>query len=399
MLVYVTHFRRDDAHRHTVLGSGMRYWRSLAGFSLAATIGAATVSPLPSAAMDAYEIEPAYKEFPLKGPAAATGLVIWNHGVNGTKMQYQYPPPLLAMGLAAHGWDVIKLDRNPTYENNWSNAGQRHVERLIEEAKTQAQAGYSRIILAGQSYGGAIALAAADSVRVYAVVAMAPGIGTTARGYSGVVTDQDSYSIAQHTYTQAEALQVDRAVFVLAPDDELAPNIDRAPHVRGLMEAKSIPFMVVDRDVHGHSAGYSKDFNPYAGCAQFMLDPSLTFNPGEFKCYRDDAKPVLAALDLDLAGAQRAWLGYGDGNGQPIVIVEHSGPGGLTVDSGWGVDLAGRAKPGKLLALPAHLEGDTLRFDLHGAVAVKIDGVRALMTETKTDPTKPFVAALRQILP
>src|ERR1700751_3274500 len=73
----------------------------------------------PAAAMDAYWTEPAYEKYPLKGPEAAVGLVIWNHGVNGRLPQYQGAPPPLMQGLAARGWDVIKLDRNPTWENTW----------------------------------------------------------------------------------------------------------------------------------------------------------------------------------------------------------------------------------------------------------------------------------------
>jgi pimeloyl-ACP methyl ester carboxylesterase len=343
--------------------------------------------------MDAYAVEPAYKEFPLKGPAAATGIVIWNHGVSGTKTQYQYPPPLLVMGLAARGWDVIKLDRNPTYENIWSNAGLRHVDRLIEESKTQIQAGYRRVILGGQSYGGAIALAAADKVPVYAVVAMSPGTGTTARGYGAVVTDADSYSIEQHTYTQVEGLKVDRALLVLAPDDELAPNIDRAPHVRELMATKRVPFVVFDHEVHGHNAGYSKEFTSYAGCAQFLLDPAITLKPGAFQCFRDETKPALATLGLDVSGARRVWLGYGDGNGQPLLVAERGG----IVDCAWGTDLSGRAKPGKMLALPVKVDGDTLNFELYGSVSIQFKGATALATMTKADKSPAFTATLRQV--
>src|SRR5437762_2831416 len=77
----------------------------------------------PAVAMDAYWTEPAYEKYPLKGAGTALGLVIWNHGLDGTRSQYQFPPPPVMQALAARGWDVIKLDRNPSWENTWGNAG------------------------------------------------------------------------------------------------------------------------------------------------------------------------------------------------------------------------------------------------------------------------------------
>ncbi len=137
----------------------MRIAMALAGAALV------LLSPFaPAAVMDAYWTVPAYEKYPLKGPESALGFIIWNHGLDGTRSQYQFPPPLLLQGLAALGWDVIKLNRNPSWENSWSNAGRRHVARNLEEVAAAREKGYRRIIVAGQSYGGAIALAVAGEV-------------------------------------------------------------------------------------------------------------------------------------------------------------------------------------------------------------------------------------------
>src|SRR5260221_8128360 len=68
-------------------------------------------------------------------------------------------------GLAARGWDVIKLNRNPVWENSWSSAGQRHVARVAEEVAAARRRGYRRIVVAGQSYGGGLSLGAARAPR------------------------------------------------------------------------------------------------------------------------------------------------------------------------------------------------------------------------------------------
>src|SRR5947208_43437 len=137
------------------------------------------VAGAPSAqALEQYWIAPAYETHPLKGPEAAVGYLIWNHGVNGSEPQYQYPPARLIEGFAARGWDVVKLNRNPTWETGWSNAGKMHVRRNVEEVEAARAKGYKRVIVAGQSYGGAIALETGGRVDgLWGVIATAPGTG------------------------------------------------------------------------------------------------------------------------------------------------------------------------------------------------------------------------------
>jgi pimeloyl-ACP methyl ester carboxylesterase len=346
--------------------------------------------------MDAYQIEPAYQQFPLRGAADSKGIVIWNHGVNGTKTQYQYPPPLLISGLAARGWDVVQLERNPTYENTWTNAGLKHVDRLIEEAAKARKDGYPRIILAGQSYGGAIALQAADTVPVYAVIAMAPGTGTTARWFGAVITEADSPTIEKHTYEQVEGLKTQRAVFVLPSEDEFAPGIDRAPHVRELMDAKSVPYLLFDHEVRGHGAGYSRAFFPYAGCALWLLDPDTSPAPGRHRCFTDEIRTGLVALGVDATGATRAWFGYGNSSGQIVALIERAAPSGDTADFLWGADLSGKDRGGKKLGLPITRDGGAFSFAISDKARFIVhtkDG-GADLSDGNPDKAKSFSATL-----
>ncbi len=372
----------------------------LAALLLAMTsILALLLDATPVRAMGAYAVEPAYKDYPLQGPAKAKGLVIWNHGLYGTMTQYTYPPPFMFMALAAHGWDVIKLDRNPTYENGWTGSGQRHVARLIEEAERARDQGYAHVVLAGQSYGGAIALEAARRFPAFAVVAMAPGSGQEIR--NGQITDTWSGAIAQETFEEARDLKAERAMFVLPTDDEYMRNVDRAPTVRSLLGAKGTPFVMVDSQVHGHGGGYSSAFIPFAACATWFLDPSVRPDRGEFHCARDEAQKVLGEIGLSTAGATRAWFGYSDDSGQEIAIIQKPGENGPIVDMGWGTGLYGKFKPGYDHAVAARRIEDGLAFS-SGVASIKLlfnGPAVARFTETKTDSKTPVLATLAALSP
>ncbi|HEY1721079.1 MAG TPA: alpha/beta fold hydrolase [Magnetospirillaceae bacterium] len=352
----------------------------------------------PARAMDAYLIEPAYKDFPLQGPEKAKGLVIWNHGLFGTMTQYKYPPPLVIQGLAARGWDVVKLDRNPTYENGWTNAGQKHIARLVEEVEAAQKKGYARIILGGQSYGGAIVLEAARRIPVYAVIAMAPNSGQDV--VNGAISASWSDAIASETYDEVRDLKTERAIFVLPTDDEFMRYVDRAPKVRELMAAKPMPFMLIDTQVHGHGGGYSRDFIPYAGCAMWFLDPAAKPKSGEFHCFHDEAAQALSAIGLNPKGASHVWFGYGAASGQEITVVQKVGTSGSVVDMGWGIGLFGKFKSGTNQQINATSANGTLSF-LSGSAAVTlhVDDSPAKFIETRSDTSPPVLATLMPLQP
>ena len=336
---------------------------------LAALVVATALMPAaPAAGMDAYEVVPAYDDHPIVGPAHAKGLVIWNHGLQGTMTQYKFPPPFIVMGLAVRGWDVVKLNRNPTYENDWTNAGQRHVARLIEEAKGAEAKGYKRVILAGQSYGGAIALEAARTYPAYAVIAMAPGIGQIA--IHGIPSDRNSDMIAQATYRQVADTVASRIVFVLPVDDEYERDVNRAPHVRELMAGKSTPYILVDTQVKGHLGGYTLAFAPYADCAMWFLNPDFAPHPGEFRCDHDEFAAFIAMLHFDLAGVAGTWAGYNANAGQILIVAERRAAAGTTVDLGVDQGIVGKGAARVERALPATSEGDALRVTISTSATI-----------------------------
>ncbi len=284
----------------------------------------ALLAPLADAmeASVAYEVEAGFPEIPMRGPTEALGLIVWNHGSDGNVPSYTHPPPLAIKALAIHGWDVTKLDRNPKIEaGGWGVGGQKDVAALLSQIDTAQKVGYRRIIVAGQSYGGAIALEAAARTPVFGVIAMVPGTGQTMLS-DGTPFMNHTSRIERDTYSQVERLQAQRALFVLPTDDEFLPGVDRSPRIREIMTARGIPFIVVDRQVHGHGGGYGREFLPFAGCNIWFMSPQARLRPGEFHCGRDELPEIVAAMGLPLTDATHIWAGYFNVSLQAVAVIE-----------------------------------------------------------------------------
>ena len=98
------------------------------------------------------------------------------HGVSGDNEQYKYPPAPVLRRFESAGWDVVKINRNNLYEHGWTSSGVRHRDDAIERARAAKASGYKSVILAGQSYGGAISLEAnAKAAGIDGVMALSPG--------------------------------------------------------------------------------------------------------------------------------------------------------------------------------------------------------------------------------
>lgn len=118
--------------------------------------------------------------YPVRGPGAAAGLVIWSHGVLAGGNNTDDPPHGYLNRLRDAGYDFYDFDRRwPSYT--------RDLAALSEAAQQARAAGYRRVILSGQSVGAWLSLeAAAKGAPADAVIAAAPArfgkeIGSTRR--------------------------------------------------------------------------------------------------------------------------------------------------------------------------------------------------------------------------
>ncbi|NMJ40985.1 alpha/beta hydrolase [Roseomonas sp. JC162] len=107
------------------------------------------------------------------GPAAAAGVVLWSHGYGGPAADRRGTsvPGSIAM-LNDAGWDVFRFDRDPAEDTLATT-----LTAMLRALPLLREAGYGRIVLAGQSRGGwqSIMAAAERPDLIHAVLAFAPG--------------------------------------------------------------------------------------------------------------------------------------------------------------------------------------------------------------------------------
>jgi pimeloyl-ACP methyl ester carboxylesterase len=223
-------------------------------------------------------VEPAFCDLPAVGAERAHGVVIWNHGISGTTEAYLAPvPPALRM-LQARGWDVVAVKRNNLAETDPDQSVARAVARTLEEVRARRAAGYRRVVLAGQSFGGHVALEAADgNADIFAVVALAPGM--RAKAAWGTLD-------VSATERQLVRLRAERVALVLPADDALFGGAVRGPGAEAVLQGRRAVYLLIDEssDVRGHSGAMTGRFAiRYGEClAAFLAATSIT--PGRFSC-------------------------------------------------------------------------------------------------------------------
>jgi pimeloyl-ACP methyl ester carboxylesterase len=365
----------------------------------------------------AYWVEYGFCDLPVKGPARAKGLVLWSHGVSADNEQYKGAPPPIMRRLETAGWDVIKINRNNLYERGWSSSGVRHRDDAIERARAAKAAGYRNVILAGQSYGGAISLEAnARAPGVDGVVALSPGHGSDAA--SGATSYGDRYrNLNQYLLDAVAAQKGGRIVVLVAPDDAYHPNRSIGSgfgaQLRAALATTRRPFVVFDETgpIHGHGAGGTRQFSAWFGdCLVSFLDPAEQVGPGETVCKAPDPLPrfmLPANLKRPSPGTQGPprWLGawegtYGNGGTyhRDLMIVVEAVTGTMAT-----VVYSAGAGPAKDLTMgydrytSARLSGNSIVIDRGGNRTITLvlsDDGKSMEFSHKTANQPPLTGSL-----
>jgi pimeloyl-ACP methyl ester carboxylesterase len=227
-----------------------------------------------------YWIERAFCDLELAGPERAQGVVIWNHGISGTLPSWQAPAaPALRM-LQLRGWDVIMLKRHHLAETAPGGPLYRTVQRTLEEVATQKKAGYRKVVLAGQSFGGYVTLEAIDSSPdLFAAIAFAPGVRPG--GGSGALDPTEIERILGRA-------NVGRLALVLPKDDAVFGNIARGVRAQPILARRDFPYLMVDEtnapEITGHGGGVTSRFAlRYGHCLAEFLG-AATLPVGRFAC-------------------------------------------------------------------------------------------------------------------
>lgn len=330
--------------------------------------------------------ERAFCDMAWHGPAKASGVVIWNHGLLGTVPQHTAPVPPVFRLLQARGWDVVKIARNNLGETSGEHSLYRAVQRTLEEVAARRREGYTKVVLAGQSFGGYITLEAAESSKdVYGTVAMAPGVRFGGAGsLDAAVTERTLGRLA-----------VERLALVFPRGDTMFGSIERGPGAAKVLAGRKGSFLLLDEtyDIVDHGGGTTGKFAiKYGPClVQYLTSPETGMGP--VRCQPSPAEQQSTAKELlpkhpgTLAGS---WYGILEPSGEVVsfAIVDVGGTTRRALFSsvsGW--------RRGGLYEFSGG-EGDlTFRLGERGLVTVR-DGT---LTWTPASGTSSHAAKLRPL--
>lgn len=186
------------------------------------------------------------------GAARAVGAVIWNHAGEAPR-QADPAPAVFVRLLRDAGFDVYRLERPP--EGDTVAASTRALMRAASDLRTD---GYRRLVLAGQSAGAWIALAAvaSDPDLADAVVATAPAA-------FGKVSDDPRRAARNRDelVRLAERVRRARVMMFLFDGDEFDPG-GRGATVAAALQAQRVPHLLIDRPAgwRGHGVGLTRAF-------------------------------------------------------------------------------------------------------------------------------------------
>jgi dienelactone hydrolase len=230
-------------------------------------LGIVAVLPLAgnAAAHDALWLDPAYANRPPLGPAKAEGAVIWSHGRSVDSEDSTAPTPPYMATLQQGGWDAFRFNRMRTADTLANSA-----QGLVEEVHRLRQRGYRQVALTGQSFGGFLALMAADaSDEVDAVIVTAPA------AYGSFSEYYDSWrNNATKLYPLLERVRHARVMAFFFHGDDFDPG-GRGDRSRMILAQRRLPYVIVDQPplLTSHWAASTPQFAKlYGGCVLGFLD-------------------------------------------------------------------------------------------------------------------------------
>jgi len=215
-------------------------------------------------AHDALWIDSAYANRPLLGPSKAEGAVIWSHGRSVDSEDSTAPTPPYMQVLQQGGWDTFRFNRMRSADTLANSA-----EGLVEEVHRMKQRGYRQVALSGQSFGGFLALMAADaSDEVDSVMITAPAAyGSFSEYYASWRNN------ATKLYPLLEHVRHARVMVFFFHGDDFDPG-GRGERSRAILAARRLPFVVIDQPamLTSHWAASTPQFAKlYGGCVLGFL--------------------------------------------------------------------------------------------------------------------------------
>jgi hypothetical protein len=319
------------------------------------------------------------------GPDAARGVVVWSHGRSAFSEDSDSPAPPYLLAFRAAGFDVLRFDRLRDADT-LEDGG----DRLAREAEALAAAGYRRVVLAGQSFGGFLSLIAAGRTdAVDAVIATAPAAYGSFHDAHGTWLHN-----AHQLWPLLEGVRTARVLLAFFHGDEYDPG-GRGARADGILAARGLPRLVVDQpaDLAGHgAAGTGLFVRRFADCLVRFAERAP--RPGDPRCESDwgrtdgDPPPLpVAAGAAGPAALAGDWRGFYV-NGRAIALsVEPGADGTAQMDYALGEGVM----PGQ----PAETTRRAGRADEDGALVFDEPGLNPLRLTLRPDGRATLVWTAR----
>lgn len=234
-------------------------------FAFAALVGLALLAILSGAASAQSWLAPAYPGIPPAGPARAKGAVVWSHGRSVNSEDSEAPTPAYMALLRDDGWDTFRFNR--MRDDDTLAKSSIGLARIAQQLKRE---GYRKVALAGQSFGGFLALMAADATdQVDDVIATAPAAYGSFADYYGSWLNN-----ATKLYPLLEQVRRARVMVFYFHGDDFDPG-GRGERTREILAARHIANVVVDQppQLTTHWAATTPLFTRrFGGCILGFLD-------------------------------------------------------------------------------------------------------------------------------
>lgn len=227
-----------------------------------------TAAPPPLPPIGRLRPEPYWEN---KGPQAAAGLIVWSHGYMSGRNATDSAPQTWVGRFTQAGYDLYRFDRE--WIRDWPGDATQLAD-AVRQAKT---IGYRRVILAGQSAGAWVSLAAAMRG------APVDGVISVSAAHHGEVKDMRDVSLARSEWQQVvKGIRPGPQLVVVNFAGDSYDVGGRMDDARAAFAASGVQSLVISdpEGFKGHGAGYDNAFaRKYGRCIQDFIEQRVRQSP------------------------------------------------------------------------------------------------------------------------
>src|SRR5258708_23158768 len=194
--------------------------------------------------------------YPVRGPKAAAGVIIWSHGYFRGIDATQGQPQGYVSQFHAAGWDVYR------YNREYIDQMHKEIAEMVDSIVAARRAGYAKVVLAGQSHGAWISLEAfARDAPIDGVISISPA---THASPPSSRARSDFRQLLRHI-RKRNSSDIP-GVIALFENDIYDPG-RRLAHIPDTLGHPTLPLYFIDRpaELTGHGAGNNSKFNERFG--------------------------------------------------------------------------------------------------------------------------------------